>query len=140
MSFHDETVPTAGEGKAEGKSIKIGELSWSQLALLKKKDPFMYFSITGAKEEVLYDLERDISNLNFETAKPKLKLNTNDTSDSSKQVKRQSRISCESHFSIFFEDFTQYEDAQARKKRRTSTSEKEESVAGNVNCQDAALD
>lgn len=110
------------------KVIDIASLCASELALLKKNDPFMYYSIPGAREETLTHHEPDITDLNLQenSSRPLL----NDDKDQSQPclgrrssnarllVKRKSRISHETHFSLVMQDVMELH-SPLKKKRRS---------------------
>ncbi|KAL3791014.1 hypothetical protein HJC23_003003 [Cyclotella cryptica] len=129
--FSDDEIKIPTDVKTIGneKTIDVASLCASELALLKKNDPFMYYSIPGAREETLIDHELDAINLNIEEMRTSPMLNDNkDPSrsclrhrsfNSHALVKRKSRISYETHFSLHLDDMVELH-SPLKKKQRSS--------------------
>ena len=91
-----ESIPTVFE--QEPQEICINDLSPQGIALLKKEDPFSYFSVPAARNAELLLKDLDVSTLTMPS---------DDGGNQSLCVKRQCRISTELHTYKLIEDMLQ---------------------------------
>lgn len=122
---HDDTeIPTDVTNLGSEKTIDISSLCSSELVLLKKNDPFMYYSIPGVREETLTSRELDLTDLNLHETKSR-PLNDDDDqsqpclqrSNTHSLVRRRSRISCEIHFGLVIDDMMKLYSPSKKKQR-----------------------
>jgi hypothetical protein len=148
------TIPTGAPTRSRSKLMDAAKLSSKEdLTTLKTKDPFMYFSLPGATKANLVDRDLDVGGIKRTLTLEKLKneekasenqgrftTQTNESwgrpsslrrinTDSNLHVKRQTRITTETHFGILFEDMVrEMQDSSMtfEEKRRRVLSEVDE--------------
>lgn len=86
------------------KKLDIKDITFSDLASLKKSDPFMYYSIPAIRKAVLYGKEVDSSEISMPISDQIQR--TMRGRSSKNQVTRQSRISFECYTDLLLEDLT----------------------------------
>ena len=84
------------------KKLDTKDITFSDLASLKKSDPFMYYSIPAIRRAVLHGKEVDSSEI-FMPISDRIPRKTTDRSSKS-QVTRQSRISFECYADVLLKD------------------------------------
>jgi hypothetical protein len=99
-------------------------LCCSSLALLKKNDPFMYYSIKDVKKMELSDEEPDMSSLNLDSKSP-TKCNSSKKLDSHRYVRRRTRISYERYIDLSLDSLDEIH-GPSKKKQRPSSPDVEE--------------
>jgi hypothetical protein len=96
--------------------LDAGNLCHSDLALLKKNDPFMYYSIQGIRRKAdVLDQDLRMSSL---SVKSHIKAGRN---SASRYVKRKTRISYESYFSFSPDDIAELHGPSAKRQRPSSS-------------------
>lgn len=135
FSYHETEIPTDVTNLENEKAIDVASLCSSELALLKKNDPFMYYSIPGAREETMTSHELDITDLNLHETRSRPLNDDKDqsqpclrrsTSNANVLVKRRSRISYETHFSLVIDDMMK-QNSPSKKKQRSARHHMEDS-------------
>ena len=104
-------IPTFKNYEDSEQVLDISCLSHSGLALLKKNDPFMFYSIPGMKTQTTSDDNLDVSSLELNSKTPK-KL----SSPIPIRVKRRSRISYEKCFIPSFDEISEIHGPSKRHK------------------------
>lgn len=99
--------------------IDIEKLCNSELALLKKNDPFMYYSIQGMHYKDASEWELDMSSLGLSTKMSNCDADTR-KHESTRYIKRKSCISYESYFSVTLDDIAEIQGPSAKKHRPSS--------------------
>jgi hypothetical protein len=97
--------------------LDAGNLCHSDLALLKKNDPFMYYSVQGMNRKAnVVDQDLGMSSLSF-------KSNSIGATKKhvSRYVKRKTRISYESYFSVSLDDIAEIHGPSSKKQRQSSS-------------------
>jgi len=84
------------------KKLDIKDITFSDLASLKKSDPFMYYSIPAIRKAVLNGKEVDSSEISMPISDQILRTMRDRSSKS--QVTRQSRMSFECYTDLLLED------------------------------------
>jgi hypothetical protein len=113
--------PTFKSEQEDEHVLDTKNLCCSSLALLKKNDPFMYYSIKEVKKMELSDEEPDMSSLNLDSKSPmKCK-----KLDSQRYVRRRTRISYERYIDLSLDSLDEIH-GPSKKKQRPSSPDVEE--------------
>lgn len=130
-------IPTGVPIATHHDMVDIGTLCASELHLLKKNDPFMYYSIPEARNSCLTDMDDLLPSLVIDSSGPTLTSGSEkaqtlhrprnrrrSTSDFHLVVKRRSRISYESDMlESIIGDMSELEARHAKRRRSSSCSE-----------------
>ena len=149
---HIFKIPTGAPMSNRARVLDAAKLSNDDLTLLKKKDPFMYFSLPGATEASLMDKDLDVLSIKRTLTAEKLTKQeqafqnrnvhfsqTNESwglpndirrvkTDSNLHVKRQTRITYENHFGIMLEEMIKEQQETSVHRPSTVWSDDEDEV------------
>ncbi|KAL3804652.1 hypothetical protein HJC23_008467 [Cyclotella cryptica] len=98
----DFVFPVATVFEKTLKKLDIKDITSSDLASLKKSDPFMYYSIPAIRKATLHCTHLDLSTVSNLTSDQVPRTSSDRSSES--EVTRKSRISFECHTDLLLED------------------------------------
>ncbi|KAL3804661.1 hypothetical protein HJC23_008476 [Cyclotella cryptica] len=102
-SKDDFIFPVATVFEKPQKELSVKELTSSDLAALKKNDPFMYYSIPSIRKAALHFKKIDVITLTTPASDQTPTKCTDRSSES--RITRQSRLSFDCHTDLLLEDF-----------------------------------